>query len=67
MTTKRRLRTGFTTGTAAAAAAKGALSLILTGEKPHSVQIKLLTGNNIIIPIFTCISSNYFPRRKKNG
>ena len=44
MTTKKRLRTGFTTGTVAAA--KGALSLILTGEKAHSVQIKLTTYIN---------------------
>ena len=55
MAAKRKLRTGFTIGTAAAAAAKGAFSLILTGKKPFSVQIKLLTGDNIIIPVFTCI------------
>ncbi|HUV50872.1 MAG TPA: cobalt-precorrin-5B (C(1))-methyltransferase CbiD [Anaerolineae bacterium] len=56
MATKKKLKTGFTTGAAAAAAAKGALLLILTGEKPCSVQIELLTGDNIIIPVFTCIS-----------
>ncbi len=56
MVIKKKLKTGFTTGTAAAAAAKGALSLILTGEKPSSVQIELLTGNNILIPIYTCLS-----------
>ena len=51
---KRKLKTGFTTGTAAAAATKGALCLILTREKPSIVQIKLLTGDNINIPIHTC-------------
>jgi len=28
----------------------------LTGEKPSIVQIKLLTEDNIIIPVFTCMS-----------
>ena len=56
MAVKKKLRSGFTTGTAAAAAAKGALSLILTGEKPTSVRIELLTGNDIVIPIHTCVS-----------
>ncbi len=48
---KRRLRTGFTTGTAAAAASKAALRLIVEGKKPGRVQIRLLTGDNITIPI----------------
>lgn len=56
MAIKKQLKTGFTTGTAAAAAAKGALFLILTGEKTSNVQIELLTGNNIVIPIYTCVS-----------
>ncbi len=46
-----RLKTGFTTGTAAAAAAKGALYLLVTGHSPISVPIRLLTGNRISIPI----------------
>jgi len=53
---EKRLKTGFTTGTAAAAAVKGALFLILNKEKPSSVQIELLTGKKIKIPIYTCKS-----------
>ena len=56
MSVKKRLKTGFTTGTAAAAAAKGALFLILNQEKPSAVGIKLLTGEEIKIPIYTCKS-----------
>lgn len=56
MAIKKRLKTGFTTGTAAAAAVKGALFLILNKEKPSSVQIELLTGKKIKIPIYTCKS-----------
>jgi len=52
---KRRLRTGFTTGTAAAAASKGALYLLLGGKAPPRVKIALLTGDHLVIPIHTCI------------
>jgi cobalt-precorrin-5B (C1)-methyltransferase len=51
---KKKLRTGFTTGTAAAAATKGALQLILGGKKPSRVRIRLLTGDDISIPIHYC-------------
>lgn len=51
---KKKLRTGFTTGTAAAAATKGALRLIVEGIKPASVKIRLLTGDTITIPIHKC-------------
>ena len=51
---KKKLRTGFTTGTAAAAATKGALSLILEGKPPSDVRIGLLTGEDIRIPIHSC-------------
>lgn len=51
---KRKLRTGFTTGTAAAAATKGALKIILDGRKPSRVRIRLLTGDDISIPIHLC-------------
>lgn len=53
---KKKLRTGFTTGTAAAAATKGALRLIVEGKKPAAVQIRLLTGDHITIPIHICRS-----------
>jgi cobalt-precorrin-5B (C1)-methyltransferase len=52
--TKQTLRTGFTTGTAAAAAAKGAILFILEKKKPSKVEIELLTGYPITIPINTC-------------
>ena len=51
---KRNLRTGFTTGTAAAAATKGALKMILDGKTPSRVRIRLLTGDDIFIPIEHC-------------
>jgi cobalt-precorrin-5B (C1)-methyltransferase len=52
---KRKLKTGFTTGTAAAAAAKGALCYLLEGQMPSSVNIELLTGDKIAIPIHHCM------------
>jgi cobalt-precorrin-5B (C1)-methyltransferase len=51
---KRKLRTGFTTGTAAAAATKGALTSILDGKTPPKVRIELLTGDDILISIYRC-------------
>jgi cobalt-precorrin-5B (C1)-methyltransferase len=51
---KRKLKTGFTTGTAAAAAAKGALRHLLEGNMPSRVMIELLTGDKIEIPIHRC-------------
>jgi cobalt-precorrin-5B (C1)-methyltransferase len=43
--------TGFTTGTAAAAAAKGAMLNLLEGRPPSDVRICLLNGDKIRIPI----------------
>ena len=54
---KKKLRTGFTTGTAAAAATKGALRLIVEGRKPATVKVRLLTGAWISIPIHMCHSA----------
>ena len=51
---KRKLKTGFTTGTAAAAAAKGALVYLLEGRVPSSVYIALLNGANMAIRIHRC-------------
>jgi cobalt-precorrin-5B (C1)-methyltransferase len=51
---KKRLRTGFTTGTAAAAAAKGAAMLLLEGRPPEEVSVALLTGDRMAIPIHRC-------------
>ena len=52
---KKKLRTGFTTGTAAAAAAKGALLCIIEEKAPERVEIELLTGDPILIPIEHCV------------
>jgi cobalt-precorrin-5B (C1)-methyltransferase len=54
---KKKLRSGFTTGTAAAAATKGALRLIVEGQKPAAVHIRLLTGDYITIPVHQCNSA----------
>jgi cobalt-precorrin-5B (C1)-methyltransferase len=51
---RKNLRTGFTTGTAAAAAAKGALLAILEDRAPAAVEVGLLTGERIAIPIHGC-------------
>jgi cobalt-precorrin-5B (C1)-methyltransferase len=51
---KKKLRTGFTTGTAAAAATKGALVMILENKAPSRVPIRLLTGDTLNIPLHTC-------------
>ena len=50
----KKLRSGFTTGTAAAAATKGALRMILEGKRPSKVRIRLLTGADIMISIHRC-------------
>lgn len=51
---KRKLKSGFTTGTAAAAAAKGALIYLLEGHMPSSVDIELLNGDKMAIRIHRC-------------
>ena len=48
---KHRLKTGFSAGTAAAAAAKAALRYLLEGRMPSSVDIDLLTGDKIAIAV----------------
>ena len=52
--TRKRLRTGFTTGAAAAAAAKAALMMHLDGTAPSAVRIRLLTGDPITIAVHRC-------------
>lgn len=49
-----RLRTGFTTGTAATAAVKGALMRLLGDETPVQVAVRLLNGAALTIPVQTC-------------
>lgn len=48
---KKNLRRGFTTGTAAAAAVKAALVYLLTKQVPGSVNINLLNGQMLEIPV----------------
>ncbi len=50
----KRLRTGFTTGTAAAAATKAALIYLLSGRPPSRVPLRLLTGEKIDIAVEGC-------------
>jgi cobalt-precorrin-5B (C1)-methyltransferase len=45
------LRSGFTTGAAAAAAAKAALELLLTGRRPTGANITFLTGETTTIQV----------------
>lgn len=51
---KKKLRTGFTTGTAAAAAAKGALIVLLEDRVPENVPVTLPGGGVLQIPICGC-------------
>ncbi len=51
---KGRLRSGFTTGTAAAAAAKVAVAALLEGRIPSAVKISLPAGEDIEIPVHSC-------------
>ncbi|MEZ4527411.1 MAG: cobalt-precorrin-5B (C(1))-methyltransferase [Desulfobacterales bacterium] len=51
---EKKLRTGFTTGAAAAAAVKAAMQYLLTGQFPPKVSIPLLTGDLMDIPIHAC-------------
>jgi cobalt-precorrin-5B (C1)-methyltransferase len=48
---KSRLRHGFTTGTAAAAAAKAAAGYLLSGEKPLSVEVPLPACGRLRVPL----------------
>ena len=55
---QKKLRTGFTTGTAAAAATKGALKRLFERRSPGNVAVQLLTGQTILIPIHFCEQVN---------
>jgi cobalt-precorrin-5B (C1)-methyltransferase len=51
---KKKLKTGFTTGTSATAAAKAALLSIINQTKIENIDVKLPKGNFIKIPIHIC-------------
>lgn len=57
---KTKLKSGFTTGTAAAAAVKGALHLLIEKSHVSKVEIELLTGDKISIPVHSLESINPF-------
>lgn len=48
---KKRLRSGFTTGTAAAAATKAALQVLVQSEAPPTVRIDFLSEGSVVIPV----------------
>ncbi len=52
-TTPRPLRWGFSTGTAAAAAAKAALLKLLGQPCPEAVEVSLPAGGSLVIPLHT--------------
>lgn len=52
-----KLKSGFTTGAAAAAAAKGALQLLLEKKAPGQVRIHFLTGKTKDIPLQSCYTN----------
>jgi len=51
---RRKLKSGFSTGTAAAAAVKGALTLLVRGTTPKSVRIPFLSTGHVDITLHTC-------------
>jgi cobalt-precorrin-5B (C1)-methyltransferase len=51
---QKRLRFGFTTGSAATAAAKAALMYLITGRVPDRMEIRLPEGKFLDIPIHGC-------------
>ncbi len=53
-----KLRTGYTTGTCAAAAAKGAAFSLFLGERKDNVEINLPNGEEVVIPISQIKRSN---------
>jgi cobalt-precorrin-5B (C1)-methyltransferase len=51
---KEKLRSGYTTGACAAAAAKGALIALLTQQSLNQVSIRLPMGQIVTFPLHTC-------------
>lgn len=48
---KKKLRSGFSTGTAATAAARAALRRLLTGARPDTVSVRLPSGVSLTVPV----------------
>jgi len=53
-TRRKKLRSGFSTGTAAAAAVKGALTLLIRGKAPQRVRIPFLSEGHVDISLHSC-------------
>jgi len=51
---QKHLRSGFTTGTAAAAATKAALLFLFDGQAPSSVRVALLNGDTLDVAVHAC-------------
>lgn len=51
---KKRLRTGYTTGSCAAGAAKAAAKLLLNGTEQNSVEVTLPDGSKAVLPLKEC-------------
>jgi len=58
---RKKLKSGFSTGTAAAAAVKGALTLLINGQAPELVRIPFLSTGHVDIRLHTCFAQT--PRR----
>lgn len=54
---KQALRTGWTTGTCAAAAAKAAATALATGQPQETVEIALPDGRRVRFPVDTCTTA----------
>ena len=66
----KKLRYGYTTGTCAAAAAKGATLLLLTGQAPPSVRIHTPKGIDLTLPLEEAVREGQIARcavRKFSG
>jgi cobalt-precorrin-5B (C1)-methyltransferase len=55
---KQALRTGWTTGTCSAAAAKAAVTALRTGEIQHTVEVGLPSGDRVEFPVAACTVSS---------
>ena len=51
------LRTGWTTGSCAAAAAKAAVTALRTGQAQQTVEIGLPSGRRVQFPVDTCVTT----------
>ena len=60
---KQALRTGWTTGTCAAAAAKAATTALHTGEIQHTVEIGLPSGQRVRFPVDNAPRQTHKPKR----